>query len=66
MIVVWALAALLAPWIAPYPSDVVNVAGRLQPPSAVHWLGTDVLGRDVFTRVIFGARTRLRSASSSC
>jgi peptide/nickel transport system permease protein len=59
VIALWALAALLAPWIMPYPPDVVNVAGRLQPPSALHWLGTDVLGRDVLTRVIFGARTSL-------
>jgi peptide/nickel transport system permease protein len=55
---VW-LLAVLAPWIAPYPPDVVNVAGRLLPPSDLHWLGTDVLGRDVFTRVLYGARTSL-------
>ncbi len=59
VIVLWALVAILAPWISPYPPDVVNVAGRLLPPSAEHWLGTDVLGRDVFTRVIYGARTSL-------
>ena len=59
VIVVWALAAILAPWITSYPPDVVNVAGRLLPPSPEHWLGTDVLGRDVFTRVIYGARTSL-------
>ena len=59
VIALWALAAVLAPWIAPYPPDVVNVAGRLRPPSALHWLGTDVLGRDVFTRILFGARTSL-------
>jgi peptide/nickel transport system permease protein len=59
VIAVWLLAALLAPWITPYPPDVVNVAGRLLPPSAEHWLGTDVLGRDVFSRVIYGARISL-------
>lgn len=55
----WALAALLAPWITPYPPNVVNVAGRLAAPSMAHWLGTDELGRDVLTRVIYGARTSL-------
>jgi peptide/nickel transport system permease protein len=59
VIALWAIAAILAPWIAPYPPDVVNVAGRLLPPSGLHLLGTDVLGRDVFTRVLYGARTSL-------
>jgi len=59
VIAVWVIAALLAPWITAYPPDVVNVARRLLPPSAEHWLGTDVLGRDVFTRVVYGARTSL-------
>ena len=59
VIVVWLLAALLAPWIAPHAPDTVNVVGRLAPPSAAHWLGTDELGRDVLTRVIYGARTSL-------
>jgi peptide/nickel transport system permease protein len=59
VIALWAIAAVLAPWIAPYPPDVVNVAGRLLPPSDLHLLGTDVLGRDVFTRVLYGARTSL-------
>jgi peptide/nickel transport system permease protein len=59
VIAIWAIAAILAPWIAPYPPDVVNVAGRLLPPDDLHWLGTDVLGRDVLTRVLYGARTSL-------
>jgi peptide/nickel transport system permease protein len=59
VVVAWALAAVLAPWITVYPPDVVHVAGRLAAPSAVHWLGTDELGRDVLTRVIYGARTSL-------
>jgi peptide/nickel transport system permease protein len=59
VIVLWAIAAVLASWIAPYPPDVVNVADRLLPPSDLHLLGTDVLGRDVFTRVLYGARTSL-------
>ncbi len=59
VIVAWALAALLAPWISPYAPDTVDVAGRLAAPSLAHWLGTDELGRDVLTRIIFGARTSL-------
>jgi peptide/nickel transport system permease protein len=59
VILAWTLAAIFAPWLTPYPPNVVNVAGRLLPPSAAHWLGTDALGRDVFSRVIFGARISL-------
>ncbi len=59
VILAWTLAAIFAPWVSPYPPNVVNVAGRLLPPSAAHWLGTDALGRDVFSRVIFGARISL-------
>ena len=53
------LAALLAPWIAPYPEQgqgEVNLAERLQPASLKHWLGTDVYGRDMLSRIIYGAR----------
>ena len=59
VILAWLLAAVFAPWITPYDPNTVNVAGRLLPPSAGHWLGTDELGRDVLTRVIFGARISL-------
>jgi peptide/nickel transport system permease protein len=54
-----ALAALLAPWIAPYDPMALKVLDRLQSPRAAHWFGTDELGRDVFSRVIFGARYSL-------
>ena len=56
------LAGLLAPWITPYPQDagaVVHPAQTLLAPSAAHWFGTDMVGRDIFTRVIFGARVSL-------
>jgi peptide/nickel transport system permease protein len=56
------LLALLGPWIVPYPDDVagaVNIAGKLRPPSAAHWFGTDEVGNDIFTRVIIGARLSL-------
>lgn len=48
--------ALLGPWIVPYDPLATNSAVALQPPSAAHWFGTDDLGRDVFTRVIYGGR----------
>lgn len=53
------LAALLAPLIAPQNPDVQNLAARLQPPSAAHWLGTDELGRDLCSRLLYGARITL-------
>lgn len=59
IVVAWLLIALLAPWISPYAPDAVDVVDRLQPPSGTHWLGTDVLGRDVFSRLLHGARLSL-------
>lgn len=56
------LVALFAPWIAPYPEDAgatVNFAQRLKPPSWEHWFGTDIVGRDVLSRVIVGSRISL-------
>ena len=53
------LAALLAPWIAPYDPSLQDIGHRLQPPSAAHWLGTDGLGRDLLSRLIYGARPTL-------
>lgn len=51
--------AILAPWIAPQSPFSQNLAGRLQPPSAAHWLGTDHLGRDIMSRLIHGSRITL-------
>lgn len=51
--------ALLAPVIAPYRYDAQDTAAVLQPPSAKHLLGTDELGRDVFSRLVYGARVSL-------
>jgi peptide/nickel transport system permease protein len=50
------LAALIGPFIAPYGVNQSIAEDALQPPSAAHWFGTDNLGRDVFSRVILGAR----------
>jgi len=54
-----AVAALAAPLVAPYAPDRIALAARRQPPSASHVFGTDELGRDVFSRVIYGARVSL-------
>ncbi|MFN3273319.1 MAG: nickel transporter permease [Paracoccus sp. (in: a-proteobacteria)] len=51
--------ALLAPWISPQNPYAQNLAGRLQPPSAENWLGTDALGRDILSRLIHGSRITL-------
>src|SRR5262249_10305234 len=50
------LCALLAPWIATYPYDQTNVRQRLKPPGPQFYLGTDNLGRDIFSRIVYGAR----------
>ena len=53
------LLALLAPLIAPYEPDAIDVKAILLSPSSSHWMGTDALGRDVFTRMLYGARISL-------
>ncbi|ODT13246.1 ABC transporter permease [Mesorhizobium sp. 65-26] len=56
------VTAAFAPWIAPYSPLKIDVLHKLQPPSAAHWFGTDHLGRDLLSRVIYGARTALTIA----
>ncbi|MGQ3069757.1 MAG: ABC transporter permease [Ferrovibrionaceae bacterium] len=51
--------ALLSPWIAPYAYDLQNLSQANREPSALHWLGTDEFGRDLLSRIIWGARTSL-------
>src|SRR3954453_17286367 len=53
------MAALLAPWVSPFEPGAMKVVRRLKPPSEVNWLGTDEYGRDVLSRIIFGARASL-------
>jgi peptide/nickel transport system permease protein len=63
VVVVWVLIALLAPVIAPYDPIDQAVRQRLQGPSAAHWFGVDELGRDVFSRVLYGGRVSLPAAT---
>ncbi|WP_327090159.1 ABC transporter permease [Nonomuraea sp. NBC_01738] len=62
LIVLITLACLLAPWIAPYPDNEPRPLEGLLPPSSAHWFGTDMVGRDVFTQVLYGGRTSLAIA----
>ncbi|GAB7258883.1 ABC transporter permease [Dickeya ananatis] len=59
IIAVVMLLALVAPWLAPYDPGFQNLSNRLAAPSAAHWFGTDELGRDVFSRIVYGGRTTL-------
>jgi peptide/nickel transport system permease protein len=53
------LVAALAPWVATHSPIAQNLADRLQPPSAAHWLGTDEFGRDIYSRIVYGSRITL-------
>ncbi|MGO7534142.1 ABC transporter permease [Rhizobium leguminosarum] len=53
------LAAFLAPVIAPYDPNLQETANRLMPPTSAHWFGTDAFGRDILSRLIYGARPTL-------
>ena len=56
LVAVFVVCALFAPWIAPQSPAHIDLPNRLMGPSAAHWFGTDELGRDVLSRVIYGAR----------
>src|SRR5262249_28353562 len=56
VVAVWLAVAAAAPALAPYEPLRQDIVGRLGPPSATHWLGTDALGRDILSRVVHGAR----------
>jgi peptide/nickel transport system permease protein len=53
------LAAIFAPLLATHAIDAQNLGARLLPPSAEHWFGTDALGQDIYSRILFGARISL-------
>ncbi|MGE0404685.1 MAG: ABC transporter permease [Candidatus Korobacteraceae bacterium] len=56
MVTLFVLLAVFAPVLAPYDPAEISLPGRLVPPSAQHWFGTDELGRDILSRIIYGAR----------
>ncbi|MBB6114273.1 peptide/nickel transport system permease protein [Rahnella inusitata] len=59
LVVILVLTALLAPWLAPFDPNIQHIELRLLPPSHTHWLGTDGFGRDLLSRVVYGARPTL-------
>lgn len=59
VIILLVAMAILAPWIAPSDPNYANILGVNQGPSAAHWLGTDAFGRDLLSRLIYGARLSL-------
>jgi peptide/nickel transport system permease protein len=65
IVVVFVLAAVLAPWIAPYDPIATSWARVRRPPSELYWFGTDENGRDVFSRVLWGARASLMAGALS-
>jgi peptide/nickel transport system permease protein len=56
LVIILLACALFAPWIAPQDPARIDLPARLMAPSAAHWFGTDELGRDVLSRIIYGAR----------
>ena len=59
LIAVCVLMAVAAPWLATHDPDAINLTLALQAPSPAHWLGTDSLGRDLYSRLLYGARISL-------
>ncbi len=58
-LVFFIIIALLTPWIAPYSYEAQNLDLGATPPSAQHWLGTDIFGRDLLTQIMYGGRVSL-------
>lgn len=56
LVTTFVIFAVFAPWIAPYDPATINLPTRLSPPSAAHWCGSDELGRDILSRLIYGSR----------
>lgn len=60
LLAIISLSAIFAPWVATHNPTQQDLRSRLQPPSAEHWLGTDNFGRDIYSRIVYGARISLR------
>jgi peptide/nickel transport system permease protein len=64
LVVLFAVLAVFAPLIAPHDPAAIDLPSRLAPPSAAHWFGTDELGRDILSRIVFGARISMLVGTS--
>jgi peptide/nickel transport system permease protein len=64
LVVLFVLCATFAPWLSPHDPAQLNLTGRLLPPGHQHWFGTDELGRDILSRIIYGARISMTVAVS--
>ncbi|RZU39734.1 ABC transporter permease [Edaphobacter modestus] len=64
LLIVFLIAAVFAPWLAPDDPAALDLYGRLVGPSGAHWFGTDELGRDILSRTLYGARISLIVAVS--
>ncbi|HUH76162.1 MAG TPA: ABC transporter permease [Devosia sp.] len=56
--------AVFAPWVSPYDASAMKIANRLKPPTDINWLGTDEMGRDILSRIFWGARASLGIAAA--
>lgn len=59
LVATFVIIAILAPLLAPYDPDAINLRAVAKAPSWIHWFGTDPLGRDLLSRILYGARTSL-------
>lgn len=64
MVALFTVLALFGPWLAPQDPAYIDLPARLQGPSSAHWFGTDELGRDILSRVIYGARISMLVGAS--
>jgi peptide/nickel transport system permease protein len=56
--------AVFAPWVSPYDASAMKISSRLKPPTDINWLGTDEMGRDILSRIFWGARASLGIAAA--
>jgi peptide/nickel transport system permease protein len=63
LVVMFVILALFAPWISPQDPAHIDLPARLSPPSSAHWCGTDELGRDILSRLIYGSRISMMVGS---